>query len=103
MDSVLGWVPDMGQCLSQSTGLSSVTLGKSFNLSPYHCSVSEMKINGSNAPGELNVLVITRGSDENEGEINTSDRIKKNPSSTPVKSSNIKLSFLVRQTGCVPQ
>lgn len=75
MDSLLGWIPDMGECLSQS--LSSVTLGKSFNLSPYHCSVSEMKINCSNAPGKLNVLVITRGSDEDEGEINTLDRFKK--------------------------
>lgn len=103
MDSLLGWIPDMGECLSQSRGLSSVTLGKSFNLSPYHCSVSEMKINGSNAPGKLNVVVITRGSDEDEGEINTWDRFKKNPSSTPVKPSNIKLSFLVRQTGCIPQ
>lgn len=74
MDNLLGWIPDIGKCLSQSRGLSSVTLGKSFNLSPYHCSVSEMRINGSNAPGKLNVLVITRCSDEDEGEINTLDR-----------------------------
>ena len=51
-----------------------MTLGKSFNLSLYHCSVSEMKINGSNAPEKLNVLVIMRGSDEDEGEINILDR-----------------------------
>lgn len=56
--------------------MSSATLGKSFDLSPYRCSVSEMKINGSNAPGKLNVLVITRGSDEDEGEINILDRYK---------------------------
>lgn len=67
----------MGECLSQSRGLSSVTLGKAFNLSLYHCSVSEMKINGSNAPGKRNVLVITRGSDEEEGKISTSERLKK--------------------------
>lgn len=62
------------ECLSQSRGLSFATLGKSFNLSPYHCSVSEMKINGSNAPEKLNVLVIMRGSDEDKGEINILDR-----------------------------
>lgn len=62
------WVP------SCSTGLSSATLGKSFNLSPYHCSVSEMKINDSNALEKLNGLVIMRGSDEDEGEINILDR-----------------------------
>lgn len=33
-----------------------------------------MKINGSNAPGKLHVLVSTRGSDEDEGEINILDR-----------------------------
>lgn len=60
--------------LSQSRGLSSETLGTSFNLAPYRCSVSEMKINGSNAPEKLNVLVIMSNSDEDEGEINILDR-----------------------------
>jgi len=62
------------ECPSQSRGLFSATLGKPFNLSPYHCSVSEMKINGSNAPEKLSVLVIMRGSDEDEGQINIMDR-----------------------------
>lgn len=60
--------------LSQFRGLSSATLGTSFNLAPYRCSVSEMKINGSNAPEKLNVLVIMRNSDADEGEINILDR-----------------------------
>lgn len=77
MENLPGWIP--------VTGTSSFPNSEACPLRPWaHHLTSlriavwslEMKINGSNVPEKLNVLVIMGNSDEDEGEINILDRWK---------------------------